>query len=62
MKKNGLRQLAIRLAKDDTGATAVEYAIIAALVAVALIGTLAAFRTTITAMFGRATGGVAGGP
>ncbi len=42
-----------RFAKDESGATAIEYGLIAALVAVALIGTLTALSGKITAMFGR---------
>lgn len=42
-----------RFAKDESGATAIEYGLIAALVAVALIGTLTALSGKIAAMFGR---------
>jgi pilus assembly protein Flp/PilA len=35
--------LTARLAKDESGVTAIEYALIAALIAVAIIGALATF-------------------
>ncbi|MEL6857398.1 MAG: Flp family type IVb pilin [Pseudomonadota bacterium] len=39
---NSLRKLASRWCRDDTGATAVEYGLIAALMTLALVGALAA--------------------
>ncbi len=49
-----MRNLLNRLRHEDDAATAVEYAIIAAIVGVALIGTLIAFRDSISAMLNRA--------
>ncbi|MBU1432438.1 Flp family type IVb pilin, partial [Myxococcota bacterium] len=40
---------------EDDAATAVEYALIAAIVGVALIGTLVAFRQSISSMLSRAS-------
>ncbi len=37
--------------KDDSGATAIEYGLIAALVSVAAIGALTAMGTSLNAMF-----------
>ena len=49
-----------RLWNEDDGATAVEYAIIAAVVGVALIGTLVLFRTSIQNMLTKAAQTIAG--
>lgn len=49
-----MRNLLKRLRHEDDAATAVEYAIIAAIVGVALIGTLILFRDSISEMLGRA--------
>ncbi len=43
-----------RLSHEEEAATAVEYALIAAIVGVALIGTLVAFRDSIRGMLTRA--------
>ena len=43
-----------RLARDEQAGTAVEYGLITAVIAVALIVALVAFRDEISAMFGRA--------
>jgi pilus assembly protein Flp/PilA len=40
-----------RFLKDDSGATAIEYGLIAALVSVAAIGALTALGTNLTNMF-----------
>lgn len=57
-----------RFLKDESGATAIEYGLIAALVAVALIGTLGALEGNLTTMFnaigttlGTAAAGAGGG-
>ena len=44
------------LLKDESGATAIEYGLIAALIAVALIATLGGVRDGLNAMFGTITG------
>ncbi len=41
-----------RFARDDSGATAIEYGLIAALLAVASITAFAAFGTSLTGLFG----------
>ena len=40
------------LLKDESGATAIEYGLIAALVSVAAIGALGAMGTSLTTIFG----------
>jgi pilus assembly protein Flp/PilA len=42
-----------RFVRDESGATAIEYGLIAALVAVAIIGALTTLGTDLTAMFGK---------
>ena len=44
----------IRLAKDEEAANAVEYGIIAAVIAVVLLALLGIFQQRIAGMFGRA--------
>jgi pilus assembly protein Flp/PilA len=44
-----------RFVKDESGATAIEYGLIAALIAVAIIGTLSVLGTQISAKFGAIT-------
>ncbi len=41
-----------RFMKDDSGATAIEYGLIAALVSVAAIGALTAMGNSLSTMFG----------
>tara|TARA_R110000772_G_scaffold231592_6_gene342690 strand:- start:1157 stop:1336 length:180 start_codon:yes stop_codon:yes gene_type:complete len=43
----------IKLLKDESGATAIEYGLIAALVSVAAIGALTAMGDSLNAMFTR---------
>lgn len=50
-----MRNLLNRLRHEEEAATAVEYAIISAIVGVALIGVLIAFRESIANMLGRAS-------
>jgi pilus assembly protein Flp/PilA len=49
-----MTKLIKRLAKDEEAGTAVEYGLITAVIAVALIAALVAFRDEISSMFGRA--------
>ncbi|MFW0777010.1 MAG: Flp family type IVb pilin [Rickettsiales bacterium] len=42
----------IRLFKEEEGATAIEYGLIAALISVAAIGTMTALGGNLSAMFG----------
>ena len=50
-----------RLWNDESGVSATEYAIIAAIIGVALIGTLVAFRGSMETMFKRASTAVSTG-
>ena len=49
-----------RFAKDESGATAIEYGLIAALIAVVIIGAVGALGTTIDAKFKAVTAGMNG--
>ena len=48
-----MQGLLIRFVRDDSGATAIEYGLIAALIAVAIIAALTAFGGSVQSMFGR---------
>ena len=43
-----MNNLLTRFVRDDTGATAIEYGLIAALIAVVIIGTLTAIGTSLS--------------
>jgi pilus assembly protein Flp/PilA len=45
--------IARKFMKDESGATAIEYGLIAALVAVAIVGALTTLGTGLTTMFGK---------
>ena len=45
--------IAKKFLKDENGATAIEYGLIAALVAVAIVGALTTLGTGLTTMFGK---------
>jgi pilus assembly protein Flp/PilA len=45
-----------RLLRDDSGATAIEYGLIAALIAVAAIGAFTAVGTSLTGIFNTVAG------
>jgi pilus assembly protein Flp/PilA len=45
--------IAKKFLKDESGATAIEYGLIAALVAVAIVGALSALGTGLNGMFGK---------
>ncbi len=49
-----------KIRKDESGATAIEYGLIAALVSVAAIGALTAMGTSLTAMFTTVSTALAG--
>ncbi len=51
-----MKNLMLRLRNEEEAATAVEYAIIAAVVGVALIATLIVFRESIAGMLNKAAG------
>lgn len=46
-----MKNLVIRFAKDESGATAIEYGLIAALISVVIIGVLSTIGTKLTAKF-----------
>jgi pilus assembly protein Flp/PilA len=48
-----MRGAFLRFVRDDGGATAIEYGLIAALVAVAIIAALTAFGGSVQVMYGR---------
>jgi pilus assembly protein Flp/PilA len=48
-----------RVLRDETGATAIEYGLIAALIAVALIGTLGVFGDSLRELYAGGTGSAA---
>ncbi|MXN66424.1 Flp family type IVb pilin [Stappia sp. GBMRC 2046] len=46
-----MKNLFARFAKDESGATAIEYGLIAALISVAIVGILATVGTNLTTTF-----------
>ncbi len=46
-----MNKLIARFAKDESGATAIEYGLIAALISVAIIGAVSAIGTNLTGKF-----------
>lgn len=46
-----MKNLVTRFAKDESGATAIEYGLIAALISVVIIGVLSALGTSLNATF-----------
>ncbi len=48
-----IRDLTARLARDDSGATAIEYGLIIAFMFLAIVGGLSAFATNENAMYTR---------
>ena len=58
--KNIIKKTLTRLYKEDDAATAVEYAIIAAIVGVALIASLDDFRGSISEMLDNAASRISG--
>jgi pilus assembly protein Flp/PilA len=48
-----MQGLLVRFLHDDGGATAIEYGLIAAMIAVAIIAALTAFGGSVQNMFGR---------
>lgn len=53
-----MKNLFARFAKDESGATAIEYGLIAALIAVVCIGTWRAIGTGLLAKFGDVQAGL----
>jgi pilus assembly protein Flp/PilA len=52
-RRIGLRTLFTNLIKDESGVTAIEYALIAALIAVAAIAAFSAVGTSLSTTFSR---------
>jgi pilus assembly protein Flp/PilA len=50
-----MRTLLVSFVRDETGATAVEYGLIAAGIAVAIVAAVNGVGTAIIALFGKAT-------
>ena len=50
-----------KAAKDESGATAIEYGLIAAGIAIVIIGALALVGGQLTALFNQIVGGLGGG-
>jgi len=48
-----MKSIFSRFAVDESGATAIEYGLIAALIAVIIIGTLTSIGTNLTTVFGK---------
>ena len=46
-----MKKIVNRFAKDESGATAIEYGLIAALISVVIIGVLSTIGTNLTAKF-----------
>ena len=55
-----MKSLVTRFAKNESGATAIEYGLIAALIGVAIIGTVTALGTQLKAVFTSVTTGLGG--
>ena len=53
-----MKNLFARYMKDESGATAIEYGLIAALIAVVIIGILEAVGTSLEAKFGEVATGL----
>ena len=47
-----MKKMITRFAKDESGATAIEYGLIAALISVVIIGVLSTIGTRLAAKFG----------
>ena len=50
-----MSKIVTRFLKDESGATAIEYGLIAALVAVVLVGALGAMGNKLSTTFGKVT-------
>ena len=51
-----MRNMILRFVRDDSGATAIEYGLIAALIAVVIIGALTTIGTNLNAVFTNVAG------
>jgi pilus assembly protein Flp/PilA len=57
-----MKNLFSRFANDESGATAIEYGLIAALIAVAIIAALQALGTTLSGTFGAVSAALVAAP
>jgi len=48
-----LRRLFIRFVNDQSGATAIEYGLIAGMIAIGIIAAMTTFGTSLTSLFGK---------
>ncbi len=55
-----MKALLMRMMKDETGATAIEYGLIASLIAVAIVGVLSTLGTNLSAVFTTVSGSLHG--
>lgn len=55
-----MKNIVSRFAKDESGATAIEYGLIAGLIAIAIIGAATTLGTQLSAMFGRISNTLSG--
>jgi len=53
-----MSKIVTRFMKDESGATAIEYGLIAALIAVAIIGAVTTLGTTLSGKFGNISNSV----
>ena len=53
IRSTKMKNIVSRFAKDESGATAIEYGLIAGLIAIAIIGAATTLGTQLAAMFGR---------
>jgi pilus assembly protein Flp/PilA len=58
LKGNVMTKFITKFAKDESGATAIEYGLIAALIAVVIISAVTALGTTVSAKFEAVTAGM----
>ena len=56
-----MNTLVSRFANDESGATAIEYGLIAALISVVIIGAVTTVGTSLTAKFTAVSAGLGGG-
>ena len=57
-----MSELMKKLVREEEGATAIEYGLIAALIAVAIIGAVTATGTSLTTLFNKVTGSLNSAP
>lgn len=46
-----MQQVVIRFLKDETGATAIEYALVASLIAAVIVGSISSIGTKLSALY-----------